>query len=91
MSRTVQHLALFCLLMLAAFGLHTLRSVWAENESAALRLQVLRAENERQRENNARLTQRLARQGSQAELEQIGREQLFLVYPDEKIFMDSGN
>lgn len=91
MSRGVRRLALFCLLMLTACGLRTLQSVWAENENAEERLQALRAENERQRESNARLARLLAEQGGREELERIGREQLFLFYPDEKIFMDTGN
>ena len=91
MSRTMQRLALFSLLMLAAFGLYTLRSVWQETESARQRLLLLEGQRERQREINSLLERQLSQQGSQEELERIGREQLFLVYPDEKIFIDSGN
>ncbi|MBQ0135008.1 MAG: hypothetical protein KBS46_07780 [Clostridiales bacterium] len=62
-----------------------------EEQRAQQRLRELQGEAERQRAENDLLRQKLARAGEQDELERMAREQLFLVYPDEKILIDAGN
>ena len=91
MRKLIQRLVLLSLLMLSAFGLLTLRSVWAEKAEAEVRLRQLERDAERQRERNERLQQSIARQEQESETERIGREELFLVYPDEKIIIQTGN
>ena len=91
MKKIVQRLVFLVLTMFILFALHTLRSVLLEERSAALRLQELKKYAEQTEERNDVLRERLSEQGGQRELERIGREQLFLVYPDEKIMITNGN
>ena len=89
--KTARSLVLLALLMLSLFGLRTLRSVWAEKTVAEARLRQLEKDAASQTVRNERLLQRLREQGQESETERIGREELFLVYPDEKIFLQAGN
>ena len=89
--KTAQRLMLLALLMLSLFGLRTLRSVWAEKTTAEARLRQVEKNVAIQTVRNERLTQRLQEQGQESETERIGREELFLVYPEEKIIVQAGN
>ena len=90
MKRIISRLAFLILMTLSLLGLYTLRSVWEEAENAKLRLQSLEGRIEQMSERNALLEKNLRQQGSETELARIGREQLFLAYPDEKIII-TGN
>lgn len=91
MKKLTQRLVICWILLFALLGLHTLWSVRTEEQRAQQRLRELQGEAERQRAENDLLRQKLARAGEQDELERMAREQLFLVYPDEKILIDAGN
>ena len=91
MGIVIQRLLLLSLLMLSLFGLSTLRSVWEEKAAAEARLRQLEVEVRMQTDRNGRLEQHLETLEQGSALERLSREELFLVYPDEKIMIETGN
>ena len=58
---------------------------------AEARLHQLEKDAATQAVRNERLLRKLEEQGQESETERIGREELFLVYPEEKIIVQAGN
>ncbi len=91
MRRILRSFLFAWLMMFFLYGLHTLQSVSGETERAEARLARMNAVVERQTEKNRQLWLMAEETDERSELERIGREQLFLFYPNEKIFITTGN